>query len=85
MVDSSADARAIVMCNFYVDDGLASCPSEVEAINILQMSREMLAESNSRMHKIASNSCISMQAFPPVDRAKDLKDLDLGVETFKGV
>lgn len=40
----------------------------------------MLPESTIRLHKIASNSSIVMQAFPSVDRAKDLEDPDLGVE-----
>ncbi len=30
--------------NFYVDDGLASFPSEAEAISILQTSQAMLTE-----------------------------------------
>lgn len=40
----------------------------------------MLAESNLRLHKVASNSSQVMEAFPVDDRAKDLKDLDLGVD-----
>lgn len=77
---SNADAREFVLRNFYVDDGLASFPSETDAINILKTSQEMLAESNIRLHKIASNSRVVMQAFPPEDQAKDLKNLDLDVE-----
>lgn len=33
-----------------------------------------------RLHKVASNSKQVMEAFPVEDRAKDLKDLDLGVD-----
>lgn len=40
----------------------------------------MLAESNIKLHKIASNSNTVMQAFDPADRANELKDLVLGVE-----
>lgn len=40
----------------------------------------MLAESNLRLHKVASNSNQVMEAFPAEDRAKDLKDLDLAVD-----
>ena len=29
------------------------------------------------LHKVASNSALVMEAFPPEDRAKDVKDLDL--------
>jgi len=65
------------MRNFYVDDGLASFSTAVEAIDILKRTREMLAESSIKLHKIASNSSTVMNAFPSEDRAKDLKDLDL--------
>ena len=40
----------------------------------------MLAESNIKLHKIASNSSTVMEAFPLEDRAKNFKDLDLGVD-----
>lgn len=60
--------------------GLASFPNNETAINVLQTSQEMLAESNIRLHKVASNSSDVMQAFPPAGRAKGLKDLDLSAE-----
>ncbi|XP_056107180.1 uncharacterized protein LOC130085444 [Rhinichthys klamathensis goyatoka] len=71
------DAKQFVMRNFYVDDGLASFSTAVEAIDILKRTREMLAESSIKLHKIASNSSTVMNAFPSEDHAKDLKDLDL--------
>ena len=37
----------------------------------------MLALSNLRLHKIASNIPVVMDAFPPDERAKDIKDLNL--------
>lgn len=40
----------------------------------------MMAESNIRLHKIASNVSHVMNAFPPEERAADLKDLDLVVD-----
>ncbi|KAK7930586.1 hypothetical protein WMY93_006981 [Mugilogobius chulae] len=40
----------------------------------------MLAESNIRLHKIASNASQVMNAFPQEERATDLKDLDLDVD-----
>lgn len=72
--------KGLCQAQFRVDDGLASFPSEAEAISILKTSQEMLAESNIRLHKIASNGSRIMQAFPQVDLAKDLKDIDVGVE-----
>ncbi|XP_056377073.1 uncharacterized protein LOC130273782 isoform X1 [Hyla sarda] len=75
------EATQFVMKNFYVDDGLASFSSNEEAINVLKSTREMLAESNIRLNKVASNSNRVMEEFPMEDRAKDLKDLDLGTES----
>lgn len=80
--EHGTDAKQFVMRNFYVDDGLASFSSNEEAIDILKRTREMLAESNVRLHKIASNSSKVMEAFPSEDRAKDLKDLDLGTDSL---
>nr|XP_055029189.1 uncharacterized protein LOC129418268 [Misgurnus anguillicaudatus] len=71
------DAEHFVTRNFYVDDGLTSLPTELEAITLLQKTQKMLAESNLRLHKIASNSSKVMEAFPASDLAKDIKSLDL--------
>lgn len=68
------------MRNFYVDDGLTSVPTEKEAIDLLKKTQNMLAASNLKLHKIASNSSEVMKAFAPEDLAKDLKDLDLGAD-----
>lgn len=40
----------------------------------------MLALSNLRLHKIASNRVEVVNAFPPEDRAKEIKDLNLSVD-----
>jgi len=74
------DARQFVECQFYVDDGLTSVARPEEAIDLLTRTQDMLAESNLRLHKVASNCSQVMEAFPTEDRAKDLKDLDLGVD-----
>ena len=44
------------------------CPEEVEAIDLLQRTKVLLAESNLRLHKIASNSAKVMEAFPEEER-----------------
>ena len=72
-----SDSRHFVERHFYVDDGLVSLPSESEAIDLLRRTQASLAESNLKLHKIASNSVTVMQAFPPEDRAAGLKDLGL--------
>lgn len=64
--------------NFYVDDGLTSCPTPEEAIQILKDTQSALKEfGNLRLHKFASNSPKVMSAFPSEDLATNLKDLDL--------
>lgn len=78
--EHGSDAKQFVLRNFYVDDGLTSLSSEGEAIDLLKRTRNMMAESNIRLHKIASNSNHVMDAFLPEERANDLKDLDLGVD-----
>lgn len=76
------DAKRLVMRHFYVDDGLASASTPEEGVNILNKAKQMLAESNLRLHKIASNSKQVMEAFTAEDRAKNLKDLCLGTDTL---
>ncbi|XP_061886479.1 uncharacterized protein LOC133637538 [Entelurus aequoreus] len=72
-----ADVRQFVERDFYVDDALKSVPTEQGAINLVKRTQEMLAASNLRLLKIASNKVEVMDAFPVEDRAKDLQDLDL--------
>lgn len=74
------NAKHLVHRSFYVDDGLTSVASESEAIQLLKSTRDMLAESNIRLNKIASNYSSVMNAFPPEERANDLKDLELSTE-----
>ncbi|XP_028847241.1 uncharacterized protein LOC114796892 [Denticeps clupeoides] len=71
------DAKQFVMRHFYVDDGLASTETAEEAIKVLTSAQSMLAQSNLKLHKIASNDHKVVEAFPAAERAKDLKDLDL--------
>lgn len=78
--EHGTDARHFVFRNFYVDDGLASMAKEDDAINLLWRTKALLAESNLRLHKIASNSTKVMEAFPVEERASDSKDLDLGAD-----
>lgn len=71
--EHGSDARQFVERQFYVDDGLTSVATPEEAINLLTRTQNMLAESNLRLHKVASNCSQVMEAFPVEDRAKDLK------------
>lgn len=74
------EAKQFVLRDFYMDDGLASFPTSDLAIHVLKQTKEMLAVSNIRLHKIASNHKAVMEAFPPEERAKELKGLALGVD-----
>ena len=71
------ETRDFVHRNFYVDDGLTSCPTENEAITLIRNAQSMLATANLRLHKVVSNSVLVMEAFPAEDHAKNIKDLDL--------
>ncbi len=73
-------AKQFVHRHFYVDDGLISVSSAAEAISLLKNTKNLLAESNIKLHKISSNNHQVMEAFPTSDRANDLKDLDLSVD-----
>ena len=75
-VDFGSDTRQYVERDFYVDDGLKSFSTEAEAICVIKRAQEMLAASNLRLHKIASNRPAVIEAFPPEDRAKEIKDLN---------
>lgn len=72
-----ADTKEFVLRNFYVDDGITSVASEEKAIDLLLRAQKMPSVANLKLHKVASNSTAVMQAFPPEDRARELKDLDL--------
>nr|XP_054593164.1 uncharacterized protein LOC129160055 [Nothobranchius furzeri] len=71
------DVKNFVTRDFYVDDGLKSMPSTETAVSLLKRTQEVLAKSNLRLHKIASNKKEVMEAFPSTDHANSLKDLDL--------
>lgn len=54
------DVKQSIYRDFYVDDGLTSLPSATLAINLLKAAQNMLAASNLRLHKIASNCSVVM-------------------------
>lgn len=76
------DAKQLVERDFYVEDGLKSLPTPEAAIDLLKRMQDMLACSNLRLHKIASNGKEVMEVFPTEDHANDLKDLDLGGDSL---
>lgn len=77
-----ADTKQFIQRHFYVDDGLISVPTESAAIDLLKRTCASLAESNLKLHKIASNSVAVMRAFKPEELASGIKDLGLDDETL---
>lgn len=76
---SDPDVIDFVSNNFYVDDGLLSCPSEEVAADLMKRTQQALKEGGrQKLHKISSNSKSVLMKFPADDLAKDLKDLDIG-------
>ncbi|KAL0146553.1 hypothetical protein M9458_058184 [Cirrhinus mrigala] len=65
--EHGSETRQFIERNFYVDDALVSLPTEQEAITLLKNAQVMLATSNLRLHKIASNKMEVMRAFPQND------------------
>ncbi|XP_071123362.1 uncharacterized protein [Mytilus edulis] len=73
---------SFVTRDFYVDDGLTSCPTKEEAVKLMKDTQQALAKyGNLRLHKFASNCAEVMSAFHASDLASNLKDLDLECDT----
>ncbi|XP_052062914.1 uncharacterized protein LOC127702663 [Mytilus californianus] len=69
---------SFVTRDFYVDDGLTSCPTKEEAVKLMKDTQQALAKyGNLRLHKFASNCAEVISAFHASDLASNLKDLDL--------
>ncbi|XP_073459912.1 uncharacterized protein [Aquarana catesbeiana] len=80
--EGEKDVTQFIERDFYVDDGLKSLSSPEAAISLLKRTQSTLASSNLRLHKIASNSKVVMEAFPSQDYASDFKDLDLATDSL---
>ncbi|XP_061170284.1 uncharacterized protein LOC133179579 [Saccostrea echinata] len=76
------DIKEFIKNDFYVDDGLRSCPSSQEAINLISKTQDaMKMHGGLRLHKFASNSKAVMDAFEPGDLAKGIVDMDFEKDT----
>ncbi|XP_073492566.1 uncharacterized protein [Aquarana catesbeiana] len=80
--EGEKDVTQFIERDFYVDDGPKSLSSPEAAISLLKRTQSTLASSNLRLHKIASNSKVVMEAFPSQDYASDFKDLDLATDSL---
>nr|XP_034311144.1 uncharacterized protein LOC117684166 [Crassostrea gigas] len=69
--------KEFIIDDFYVDDGLKSCPTERETIDLICKTQDaMRVHGNLRLHKFASNSQTVMDSFDSQDLAKNLVELD---------
>jgi len=78
--DKYPDGARFVEEDFYVDDGLASEPTEEKAISLVQEAVTICAEGGLRLHKFASNSRAVMEAIPASERAPNMQTLDLSFD-----
>ncbi|CAC5415473.1 unnamed protein product [Mytilus coruscus] len=73
---------SFVTRNFYVDDGLMSCPTKEDVVKLMKDTKQALAKyGNLRLHKFAANCAEVMSAFQASDLASNLKDLDLEADS----
>ncbi len=61
--EQDAEVQQFVERDFYVDDGLKSLTTVEAAVSLLKRTQSILARSNVRLHKIASNKREVMEAF----------------------
>ncbi|XP_061170784.1 uncharacterized protein LOC133180260 [Saccostrea echinata] len=78
------EVKEFIVNDFYVDDGLKSCPTEQEAIDLIRKTQDAMkvhGNLNLRLHKFASNNQTVMDAFDSQDLAKNLVELDFEKDT----
>ena len=63
--------------DFYVDDGLKSVPSAVQASTLIESTKCLLAKGGFNFHKFISNSKNVIKAIPKEQQASSIKELDL--------
>ncbi|MCG8046575.1 MAG: hypothetical protein N0E48_13200, partial [Candidatus Thiodiazotropha endolucinida] len=78
--NSEEDVKTFVNKDFYVDDALTSLPTVKEAVSLMKRTQADLHSDGLVLHKVVSNKEEVVLSFPPDQRAKGLKDLDLSVD-----
>lgn len=73
-------ASKFIQENFYVDDGLLSCQSEEEALQLIADIKEICKHAGLHLHKFLSNSEKVMKSIDPSDRASGAKNVGLCAE-----
>lgn len=80
--NSDVEVKGFVNKDFYVDDALTSLPTAQQAVSLMKRTQADVHKNGLNLHKIVSNNVEVVSAFPPEDRAKGLKDLDLSIDTL---
>ena len=81
--NAEKDVQDFIYKNFYVDDGLVSCRTSEEAVDLLNRTQSVLyANGKLRLHKFASNNRNVLDSLPQNDLAKDLCNIDLCNDTI---
>ena len=76
--NADKDVKRFVERDFYVDDGLTSCPLIDETVNLIKRTQQVLADNGKiRLHKIASNIPEVMDSFQKEDLDKNLSLMDV--------
>ena len=65
--------------NFYVEDGLKSVTDEVSPVSLMPKLGQLLSIGGFHLTKLVSNSSSVLATVPESERAKSVKDLQLGV------
>ena len=68
--------------DFYVDDGLKSVETAVEAVELINNAREMCRKGGFNLHKFIANDKTVIQQIPERSRAEDVKSLDLNKDAL---
>lgn len=66
--------------DFYVDDGLTSCPTVGEANHLIRSVKEMCRRGGFNLHKFVSNKKEVIKRTPESDRAEGIKNIDLDLD-----
>lgn len=75
--ESDPDIKQFVTHDFYINDGFKPLPTGEMDVTLLQKTRDILAKSNLRLHKITANRKQILEAFPSQDHANDRKDFGI--------
>ena len=75
-------AAQFVQQDFYVDDGLKSCQSVKEAKDLIVSVKEMCKRGGFKLHKFISNSREVIRDIPEEYRGKELKALNLDLDSL---